>query len=117
MPITRRKCCANSLLTETSLNFDQDAMLRFSLDQLSVFMGSVIHSHQCDQQITKYNNLLAMAATKVCNYAGHSRFTNRGLGKHCVTLSGRDEPLDVLPLFRIFKKVLANFSGGYFSRE
>ena len=62
MPITRRKCCANSLLTETSLNFDQDAMLRFSLDQLSVFMGSVIHSHQCDQQITKYNNLLAMAA-------------------------------------------------------
>jgi hypothetical protein len=76
------------MLCEWSSDFDQDAMLRFALDQLPAFMRSVIHSHQFDQQSTKYNNLLAMAATKVCNYTGHGGFTNRGPGKHCVILSG-----------------------------
>jgi hypothetical protein len=89
MPSTKRKCCANGLLSLASPNFDQYAMLRFSLNQLPVFMTSVLYSQEFDQQSTKYNNLLTMSATKVCNYTGHGRFTNQGLGYHCVTLSGR----------------------------
>jgi hypothetical protein len=89
MPSTRRKCCANGLLSEASLNFDQDPILRFALNQLPAFVKSVSYSQELDQQSTKYNNLLAMAATKVCNYTGRGGFTNRGPGNHCVTLSGR----------------------------
>jgi hypothetical protein len=86
-PSTRRKCCANGLLSEASLNFDQDTILRFALDQLPAFMKSVLYSQELDQQSTKYNNLLAMAATKVCNYIGRGGFTNLGPGNHCVCVS------------------------------
>jgi hypothetical protein len=63
--------------------------MRFALDEMPLVMRMVTMTQKFCQDCTKYNNLLAMAATKVCNYCDNPRFTNRGPGVHCVMLSGR----------------------------
>ncbi len=63
--------------------------MRFALDEMPLFMRMVTMTRKFCQDCTKFNNLLAMAATKVCNYCDAPGFTNQGPGIHCVTLSGR----------------------------
>jgi hypothetical protein len=63
--------------------------MRFSLDEMPLFMRMVTMTCKFCQDSTKYYNLLAMAATKVCNYCGNPGFTNQDPGVHCLTLSGR----------------------------
>ncbi len=62
--------------------------MRFALDKMPLFMRMVTTTCKFCQDYTQYNNLLAMAATKVCNYCDNSGFTNQGPGVHCVMLSG-----------------------------
>ncbi len=85
---TKKKRCANGALSSVSCNFDEGLMMRFALDEMPLFMRMVITRCKFCQDCTKYNNLLAMAATKVCNYCDDPGFTNRGPRIHCVTLSG-----------------------------
>jgi hypothetical protein len=56
----------------------------FALDEMPLFMRMITRTCKFCQDCTKYNKLLAMAATKVCNYCDHPGFTNRGPGVHCV---------------------------------
>jgi hypothetical protein len=41
-PGTRKKCCVNGLLSSASDNFDEDLMMGYVLDELSVFVRKVI---------------------------------------------------------------------------
>jgi hypothetical protein len=61
--------------------------MRFALDEMPLFMRMVTTTCKFYQDCTKYNNLLAMAATKVCNYCDDSGFTSQGPGIHCVMLT------------------------------
>jgi hypothetical protein len=63
--------------------------MRFALDKMSLFMRMVTTTCKFCQDCTKCNTLLAMAATKVCNYCDNPVFTNQDPGVHHVTLSGR----------------------------
>jgi hypothetical protein len=63
--------------------------MRFALDEMPLFMRIVTTTCKFCQDCTKYNNLLAMAATKVCNYCDNPGFTNQGPGAHCGMLSGQ----------------------------
>ncbi len=63
--------------------------MRFALDEMPLFMRMVTRTNKFCQDCTKYNNLLAMAATKVCNYCDDPGFTNQGPGIHYVMLSGQ----------------------------
>jgi hypothetical protein len=85
----KKKYCANGALSSVSCNFDEGLMMRFALNEMPLFMRMVTMTHKFCQDSTKYNNLLAMAATKVCNYCDNPGVTNRGQGVHCVTLSGQ----------------------------
>jgi hypothetical protein len=73
---TKKKCCANGALSSVSCNFDEGLMMRFDLDEMPLVMRMVTTTHKFCQDCTKYNNLLAMAATKVCNYCAVPGFTN-----------------------------------------
>ncbi len=75
---TKKKCCANGALSSVScnLNFDKGLMIRFALDEMPLFMRMVTTTHKFCQDCTKYNNLLAMAATKICNYCDNLGYTN-----------------------------------------
>ena len=68
-PGSRKKCCANGRLSSASENFDEELMMDHELDQLPNFLRLIISSH-CgfSQKSSTYNNLVAMAATAVCNY-------------------------------------------------
>ena len=74
---TKKKCCANGALSSVSHNFDEELMMRFALDEMPLFMRLATTRCKFCQDCTKYNNLFAMAATKVCNYCDNSGFTNR----------------------------------------
>jgi hypothetical protein len=84
----KQKCCANGALSSVSCNFDKGMMLRFALEEMSLFMRMVTTTCKFCQDCTKYNNLLVMTATKVYNYCDNPGFTNQGPGIHCVMLSG-----------------------------
>ncbi len=86
---TKKKCCANGALSSVSHNFDEELKMRFGMDEVPLFMRLATKRRKFCQDCTKYNNLFAMATTKVCNYCDNSGFTNQGLGHHCVTLNGR----------------------------
>jgi hypothetical protein len=75
MSSTRKKCCANGVLSSVSPNFDEKLIMRFVLDEMPLFMRIVTPSCKFCQACTKFNNLLAMAATKVCNYCDTPGFT------------------------------------------
>jgi hypothetical protein len=85
---TKKKCCANGALSSVSHNFDEELKMRFGMDEMPFFMRLATTRCKFYQDCTRYNNLFAMAATKVCNYCGNSGFTNQGPGHNCVMLSG-----------------------------
>jgi hypothetical protein len=85
---TKKKHCANGALSSVSCNFDEGLMMRFALDEMPLFMRMVTMTCKFCQDCTKFNNSLAVAATKLCNYCDNPRFTNQVPGVHCVTLSG-----------------------------
>ncbi len=75
--VPQKKCCANGALSsDVSCNFDEGLMMRFALDEMPLFIRMVTTTCKICQDCTKYNNLLAMAATKVCNYCDNPGFTN-----------------------------------------
>ena len=86
---TKKKCCANGALSSVSHNFDEELKMRFGMDEMPLFMRLATTRRKFCQDCTKYNNLFAMAATKVCNYCDNSGFTNQGPGHHCLALSGQ----------------------------
>jgi hypothetical protein len=51
--------------------------MRFGMDEMPLFIRLATKRRKLCQDCTKYNNLLEMAATKVCNYCDNSGFTNR----------------------------------------
>ena len=75
-------------MSSVSHNFDEELKMRFGMDEM-VFMRLATTRRKFCQDCTKYNNLFAMAATKVCSYCVNSGFTNQGPGHHSVMLSGR----------------------------
>ncbi len=65
----RKKCCANDRLSSASDNFDKESMMDHDLDKLPQFLRQVITSSpEFLKKSSTYNNLVAMAATVVCNY-------------------------------------------------
>ncbi len=65
-------------------------MMDHELDQLPNFLRLLISS--CcgySQKSSTYNNLVAMAATAVCNYTNTNGFTQRGHGPQSVFMNGR----------------------------
>jgi hypothetical protein len=86
---TKKKCCTNGALFSVSQNLDEELKMRFGMDEMPLFMRLATMRCKFCPDCTKYNNLFAMAPTKVCNYCDNSGFTNRGSGHHCVMLSGR----------------------------
>ncbi len=87
--VPQKKCCANGALSSVSHNFDEELKIRFGMDKMPPFMRLATMRRKFCQDCTKYNNLFAMAATKVSNYCDNSGFTNQCPGHHCATLSGR----------------------------
>ena len=87
---TRKKCCANGRLSYASENFDGELVMDLELDQLPDFLRQILSSN-CgfSQKSSTYNNLVAMAATTVCNYTNTSGFTQRGHGPQSVFMNGR----------------------------
>jgi hypothetical protein len=65
-------------------------MMDHELDQLPNFLRLLISSY-CgfSQKSSTYNNLVAMAATAVCNYNNTNGFTQRGHGPQSVFMNGR----------------------------
>jgi hypothetical protein len=74
---TKKKYCANGALSSVSHNFDEELKMRFGMDEMPLFMRLATTRCKFCQDCTKYNNLLAMAATKVCNYCDDSGFTKK----------------------------------------
>ncbi len=68
----KKKCCANGALSFVSHNFDEELKMRFGMDEMPLFMILATMRRKFCQDCTKYNNLFAMAATKVCNYCDNS---------------------------------------------
>jgi hypothetical protein len=56
----------------------------YSLDSLRLAICSPNFHEEC----TTFNNVLSMAATKVCNYCNTPGLTNHGPGNVCVMLNG-----------------------------
>ncbi len=66
---TRKKCCINDGLLSASDNFDEELMKGYLLDEVPSHVRKVISSSNYFlQKSFMYNNLVAMAATVVCNY-------------------------------------------------
>ena len=87
---TRKKCCANGRLSSASDNFDEDLTVEYELDPLPKFLSQLISSNKgFSQKSSVYNNLVAMAATIVCNYTNSHGFTQRGHGPQSVFMNGR----------------------------
>ena len=87
---TRKKCCAGGKLSYLSPNCNHDLLEWFELRELPNFMQQAVSSGaEFSANSSTYNNLLAMGATKVCNYESTPGFTNRGPGNACVFLNGR----------------------------
>jgi hypothetical protein len=88
-PGSRKECCANSRLSSVSDNFDEELMMDYVLDELPLFVRKVIlSSAKFLQKSSTYNNLVAMAATVVCNYNETAGFLRRGPGPQSVFLNG-----------------------------
>jgi len=89
-PGTRKKCCVNGRLSSASDNFDEELMMGYVLDKLPPFVRKAISSsNQFSQRSSTYNNLVAMAATVVCNYSETAGFSWRGPGPQSVFMNGR----------------------------
>jgi hypothetical protein len=90
IPGTRKKCCVNGRLSSASDNFDEELMMGYVLDKLPPFARKTISSsNQFSQRSSTCNNLVAMAATVVCNYSETAGFSRRGPGPQSVFMNGR----------------------------
>ncbi len=88
-PGMRKKCCANGRLSSASNNFDEELIMDHELDQLPNFLRLLISSCcSFSQKSSTYNNLVAMAATVVCNYNNTNGYTRRGHGPQSVFMNG-----------------------------
>ena len=88
-PGTRKKCCVNGRLSSASDNFDEELMMGYVLDKLPPFVRKAISSsNQFSQRSSTYNNLVAMAATVVCNYSETAGFSWHGPGPQSVFMNG-----------------------------
>ena len=77
----RKKCCNNDPLSSASDNFDKELMMDHDLDKLPQFLRQVITlSPEFSKKSSSYNNLVAMAATVVCNYNQTHGFSPHGQG-------------------------------------
>ncbi len=72
-------------------NFDEELMMDNVLDELQSFVRNVISSNSAKflQKSSTYNNLVAMAATVVCNYNETAGFSWRSPGPQSVFMNGR----------------------------
>ena len=62
----------------------------YVLDELPAFVRKVIsNGNKFSQKSSTYNNLVAMAATVVCNYNETAGFSRRGPGPQSVFMNGR----------------------------
>jgi hypothetical protein len=74
-----RNVCANGCLSSASDNFDKELMMDHDLDTLPKFLRQVITSSpEFLKKSSTYNNLVAMAATVVCNYNQTHGFSRHG---------------------------------------
>ncbi len=89
-PRTRKKCCANGCMSINSNNCNSKLMTNLELREFPLFMRQAISSSPefCKHSST-YNNLVAMGATKVCNYSERLGFENIGPGPFSVHLQGK----------------------------
>ncbi len=89
MPGSRKKCCANGCLSSASDNFDEELMMDHDLEELPQFLRQVITSSlEFLMKSSTYNNLVAMAATVVCNYNQTHGFSWRVQGPQSVFMNG-----------------------------
>jgi hypothetical protein len=87
---TLARCCAGGLLSSNSINTDMDLLVNYELDKMPDYLLQCINSSSTfPQDSSTYNNILAMGATKVCNYSTSPGWTSRGPGSAAVTLNGR----------------------------
>jgi hypothetical protein len=90
MPGSRKKCCANGRLSSASDNFDEELMMDHDLDELPQFLRQVITlSPEFLKKSSTYNNLVAMAATMVCNYNQTQGLSRCGQGPQSVFMNSR----------------------------
>ncbi len=89
-PGRRKKCCANGRMSINSNNCDNELLANLELREFPLFMWQAVSSSPefCHHSLT-YNNLIAMGATKVCNYSERPGFKNRGPGPFSVHLQGK----------------------------
>ncbi len=78
----------DGLLSSCDPNFNEDATVKHDMEQLPVFMRLPIHSPNFHEECTTFNNILPLAATKVCNYCNTPEFSYHGPGNACVMLNG-----------------------------
>ncbi len=110
MPGSRKKCCTNGCLSSASDNFDEELMMDHDLDKLPQFLRQVITlSLEFLKKSSTYNNLVAMAATVVCNYIQTHGFSRCGQGSQSVFMNGR-----VHHCMRIASSTLQNCGIPYF---
>ncbi len=110
MPGSRKKCCANGCLSSASDNFDKELLMDHDLDKLPQFLRQVITlSPEFLKKSSTYNNLVAMAATVVCNYNQTHGFSQRGQIPQSVFMNGR-----VHHYMRIASSTLQNCGISYF---
>jgi hypothetical protein len=87
---TRKKCCANSRLSSASDNFDEELMNEHELDPFPSFLRKIIStSNNISRKSSIYNNVVAMAATAVCNYSEMNGWLWHGPGDQYVFINGR----------------------------
>ncbi len=69
-PGTGKKCCANGCMSINSDNCDSKLLTNLELREFPLSMRQAFPSSQefCNHSST-YNNLVAIGATKVCNYS------------------------------------------------
>lgn len=86
---TRSRCCAKGLLSPNSTT-NMDLLVNFELDEMPLYLLECVEAvSNFPNDCTIHNNLLAMAATKVCNYSETPGWMQRGPGRASVTLNGR----------------------------
>ncbi len=89
-PGTMKKCCANGCMSINSNHCNSKLLTNLELREFPSFMRQALSSSPefCNHSST-YNNLVAMGATKVCNYSERLGFENRGPGPFSVHLQGK----------------------------
>jgi hypothetical protein len=86
---TRKKCCAYGRLLSTSDEFDEELTVEHDLSLLPNFLQCILYTDRdFTQKSSTYNNLVAMAATVVCNYRNSNGFTQCGEGPQYVFMNG-----------------------------